>query len=59
MIVNTVRLLRRIQAGYRTTDVAVHAAADSCLSYLILHLKVDTLSLPHELVALYERLPEA
>lgn len=58
MLVNTIRLLKRIQAGYRTQDPAIHAAADSCMSYLVLHLRVDTVKLPSVLVPLYEKLPE-
>lgn len=58
MLVNTVRLLKRVQAAYRTQDQSLHDAADSCLSYLILHLRTDTIRLPKILVPLYTKLPE-
>lgn len=58
MIVNTLRLLGRIQAAYRTDDPEVHLCAESCLSYLIMYLKVDTLVLPALLYPHYEKLPQ-
>lgn len=59
MIVNTIRLLSRIQAGYRSRDPEVMLCADSCLSFLVLHLKFDTLVLPTVLYSAYEALPES
>lgn len=58
MIVNTLRLLARIQAGYRTKDPETLICAESCLSFLVLHLKMDTLVLPQALYPHYEKLPD-
>ena len=58
MIVNTLRLMARIQAGFRTGDEDIEACAESCMSFLALHLRDDTVSLPTVLVPIYERLPE-
>lgn len=52
------RLLARIQAAYRTNEADLHICAESCLSYLVLHLKMDTLVLPAALYPHYEKLPD-
>jgi hypothetical protein len=58
MIVQTLRLLRRVQAGLKSADASVQDAAESCLSFTVRHLRDDSLKLPAELVPLYERLPD-
>ncbi len=57
MIVTTTRLYRRVQAGLRSQDESVRAAAESCLSFLAFRLREAAVQLPAALVPLYESLP--
>ena len=59
MTVSTQRLLRRIHAGFRTRDAGMAIAAESCLSFLVIHLRLDFLVLPPELLPHYNILPDA
>lgn len=58
MIVHTIRMLRRIQAGLKSSDPEVQSAAESCLSCLVRHLRDEFFSLPKALEPLYTSLPD-
>lgn len=57
MLINTVRLYERIQLGLRDPDPDVRACAESCLSYLVIHLKAEQIVMPDHMVTRLDRLP--
>lgn len=59
MLISTLRLYERCLLGFESDDVHVLDAAQSCLSFLVIHLRRREVVLPPELVPLLKRLPEA
>lgn len=58
MLISTARLLDKCHSGLRSDDEAVSNAAESCLSYLIYHMKESVIVLPEHIAARYVKLPE-
>jgi hypothetical protein len=58
MLISTVRLYERCLRGFESDDEEVQSAAQSCLSYLVIHLRLGEIVLPPELVPLLRKLPE-
>lgn len=56
--VTTSRLLARIHLGLNSADPDIVAAAESCLSFLVLHLRESSVILPPALRPLYFALPD-
>lgn len=58
MLIQTLRLYERCLLGFESEDEQVQSAAQSCLSFLVVHLRRREVVLPPELVPLVKRLPE-
>lgn len=59
MLIQTLRLYERCLLGFESEDEEVRSAAQSCLSFLVVHLRRREIVLPPDLVPLAKRLPEA
>jgi hypothetical protein len=58
MLISTLRLYERCLLGIESEDERVRNAAQSCLSFLVIHLKRTHVALPPELVPMTKRLPK-
>lgn len=57
MLISTLRLYERCLLGFESEDEKVRSAAQSCLSFLVIHLRRREIVLPPELVPLANKLP--
>lgn len=58
MLISTLRLYERCLLGFESEDERVQQAAQSCLSFLVVHLRRREIVLPPELEPLAKRLPD-
>lgn len=58
MLISTLRLYERCLLGFESDDEEVQSAAQSCLSFLVIHLRRREIVLPPELVPLAQQLPD-
>ena len=58
MLISSVRLYERCLLGFESEDESVQSAAQSLLSFLVIHLKLRQVVLPERLVPLVNVLPE-
>lgn len=58
MLIQSTRLYERILLGLESEDTTTRNAAESCLSYFVLHMRNRLVVLPPELVEKLDLLPE-